>query len=133
MDDTLPEWLGAVMERLLAAGALDVFMTPVQMKKQRPGTLLTVLCRPDEREAMLDLLFTETTTFGVRAYTADRTVLARRHVSVETPFGAVRVKLGTWRGRDVTRAPEFEDCSRCAAAHAVSIRRVYDAALRALA
>jgi pyridinium-3,5-bisthiocarboxylic acid mononucleotide nickel chelatase len=132
LDDTLPEWLGAVMERVLAAGALDVFMTPVQMKKQRPGTLLSVLCRPDDRGAMLDLLFSETTTFGVRAYSAERTLLARRHVSVDTPYGAVRVKVGTWRGRDVTRAPEFDDCRRCAEAHGVPVRRVYDAALRAL-
>ena len=132
VDDTVPEWLGSLTGKLLAAGALDVFTTAVQMKKQRPGNLLTVLCRPADRDTMLDLIFRETTTFGVREYAADRTVLARRHLQVETPYGDVRVKIGAWKGRDITRAPEFEDCARCATAHNVSMRVVYDAALRAL-
>lgn len=131
LDDTVPELLGSLSQKLLAGGALDVFTTSVQMKKQRPGTLLTVLCRLDDREAMLDAIFTESTTFGVREHVTRRTVLGRRHQAVETDYGTVRVKIGTWKGRDITTAPEHGDCVRCAEERGVAVRTVYEAALRA--
>ena len=131
LDDTTPELVGALTGRLLEAGALDVYTLPIQMKKQRPGVLLGVLCEPAGRDALLDLVFRGCTTFGVREHAARRTVLARRHEPVQTAYGPVRVKVGTWKGEDVTRAPEFEDCAKAAAAHGVSVRAVYEAALRA--
>ncbi len=130
LDDTTPEILGALLATLIEAGALDAFFTPVQMKKNRPAVLLTVLCRPDQREAMLDTIFHGCTTFGVREYPARRAMLARRFVETATPYGKVRVKIGAWRGRDVTRAPEMEDCLRLARAQGVGIRAVYEAACR---
>lgn len=128
LDDLTPELTGSLMQRLLDAGAWDVFLTPVQMKKQRPGILLTVLCRPEQRPAMLDLIFRESTTFGIREYPVRRTVLERRHESVETPFGRVRVKIGRWQDADITVSPEYEDCLRAAERAGVSVRAVYDAA-----
>ena len=102
------------------------------MKKQRPGVLLTVLCRPGDRDALVDALFANSTTFGIREYLARRTVLARRHVEVPTPYGAVRVKVGTWKGKDVTRSPEYDDCLRCAREHGVPLKTVFAAAWRAV-
>jgi len=131
IDDASGEWVGALAQRLASAGALDVFTVPVLMKKQRPGVLLTVLCRPDLRDPMLDLLFRHGTTFGVRERVTRRTVLARRWVTAATPYGAVRVKLGEWHGDVVTRAPEMDDCVARAEAAGVAPREVYAAALRA--
>lgn len=128
LDDTTPELIGALAQRLMTEGAWDVFTTAIQMKKQRPGTLLTVLCSPLDREKMLALIFRESTTFGVREYETRRTILARRTEMVKTPYGEVRVKIGVWRGQDITRAPEMDDCLRLAAAKAVSVRAVYEAA-----
>jgi uncharacterized protein (TIGR00299 family) protein len=132
LDDAVPELLGALLPKLLRAGALDAFMTPVQMKKQRPGCLLTVLCPAARRDALVDLVFEETPTFGVREHDARRTVLQRRHVEVSTPYGAVRVKVGSRNGRDITRSPEHDDCARRAEEHGVPVRAVYEAALKAL-
>ncbi len=131
LDDMTPELVGALTERLLADGALDAFITPVQMKKQRPGMLLTVLSRPEDREKMLDLIFAESTTFGVRERAMQRTVLERRTDTVDTPYGAVRVKIGRWKERDVTRAPEMDDCIARAREHGVAARTVYQAAATA--
>ena len=128
LDDTTPEIIGALTERLMAAGALDVFTVPIQMKKQRPGTLLTVLGRQEDRETLLDLLFTESTTFGVRETVMQRTVLERRTETVSTPYGDVRVKVGRWKERDVTRSPEMDDCIARAKEHGVPARTVYQAA-----
>jgi uncharacterized protein (DUF111 family) len=133
LDDVTAELIGALTQRLLAAGALDAFTTAVQMKKQRPGVLLTVLCERAVRDAMLDLIFRESTTFGVREYEVSRTVLERRRVEVATPFGAVHVKIGTWRGEDVTWAPEMEDCRQRAAERGAAVRVVYEAAQQAAA
>ncbi|MBN1670442.1 MAG: nickel pincer cofactor biosynthesis protein LarC [Kiritimatiellae bacterium] len=133
VDDTVPELFGNVTEKLLKAGALDVFVTPIQMKKQRPGVLLTALCGASEREALLDLIFRGTTTFGVREYPARRTTLARDVASVDTPYGAVRVKIGRWRGRVITRSPEYDDCVALAEAKHVAVRAVYEAAAHAAA
>lgn len=131
VDDTTPELLGALSSRLLEAGALDVFTVPAQMKKQRPGVLVTVLCRPGDRESLLDLIFRGCTTFGVREHWTARTMLERRFVEVATEYGPVKIKIGRWRGEDITFAPEMEDCLRIARERNVSARTVYEAACRA--
>jgi uncharacterized protein (TIGR00299 family) protein len=131
IDDATPEIVGALAERVLQAGALDVFTVSAQMKKQRPGMLFTVLCRPDDRERMLDLIFRESTTFGVREHMTTRTVLDRRWETVNTPYGQVRIKIGTWRGADVTLAPEMDDCLAAAKARGAPVRVVYEAAAAA--
>lgn len=128
IDDTTPELIGALTQKILAAGAFDVFTASIQMKKQRPGILLTVLCPPALKAAMLDLLFTESTTFGVRESLTRRTMLERRWETVATPFGPVRVKLGSWKGRVVTASPEYDDCATLSGNRGVPLRQVYDAA-----
>jgi uncharacterized protein (DUF111 family) len=132
VDDMSPELVGSLYERLRAAGALDVFTTPVQMKKQRPGVLLTVLCSEERREALLEIIFTESTTFGVREYPVSRSTLERELVPVETPYGTVNVKVGRWKGRVVTRAPEYEDCVAAAEAHGAPVKVVYEVAIKSL-
>ncbi|WP_168441944.1 nickel pincer cofactor biosynthesis protein LarC [Pontiella desulfatans] len=128
LDDTTPELVGCLFDRLLEAGALDVYTTPVFMKKQRQGILLTVLCLPSDREAMLDLVFAESTTFGIREHLSRRTVLERSFQTVETPFGAVRIKVGRRHGEVVTASPEIDDCRARASINGVSVREVYEAA-----
>ena len=131
LDDTVPELLGSLAEQLRADGALDVFYVPAQMKKSRPGTILTVLCRSQDRDRFVDRIFAESTTFGIREHAVRRSTLDRRHVTVNTPYGEVRVKIGSWKGRDITRAPEHGDCARRADEAGVAVRLVYEAALAA--
>lgn len=133
VDDTVPELLGHLTQQLMDQGALDVTLAPVYMKKQRPGTMITVLSQPQDRERFLDIIFAESTTFGIREYDVRRTVLERRTETVETPYGQVDVKIGTRHGHDITRTPEYDDCVRCAHKHGVSVRQVYEAAGRTLA
>jgi uncharacterized protein (TIGR00299 family) protein len=128
VDDTTPEILAFAEERLFAQGALDVFFLPAQMKKNRPGTLITVLAAPEQASQLSHTLIRETGTFGVRRTLAEREVLARRQEQVPTPYGAVGVKFGTAAGNDVIAAPEYEDCRRIANAQGVPLREVYDAA-----
>jgi len=128
IDDTTPELVGALVQKLLAAGAFDAFTTSIQMKKQRPGTLLTVLCEPERKPVMLDLIFTESTTFGVREHLTRRTMLEREIIESQTEYGIIRIKLGRWHGTPVTASPEYEDCAKAASAHQVPIRVVYEAA-----
>jgi uncharacterized protein (TIGR00299 family) protein len=131
LDDTTPQVLGYVMERAFALGALDCFLTPVQMKKNRPGTLVSILCRQAEQEALTQLLFDETTTLGVRSYEVERRALEREFVKVETEFGEISVKVARARGGRVSNAaPEFEDC-RAAALRAGVPLRVVETAARA--
>ncbi|MGD9903720.1 MAG: nickel pincer cofactor biosynthesis protein LarC [Vicinamibacterales bacterium] len=131
IDDMNPQIFGALMDRLLAAGALEVFYQPVQMKKNRPGTLMTVVCRPADRRRLADLVFLETTTLGVRYHEMDRECLDRAIVTVTTPWGEVRVKVAR-RGDAVLNAqPEFDDVARLAAAHGVPIKEVHSQATRA--
>ena len=133
IDDTVPELIGSLSSQLMANSALDVFTTPIQMKKQRPGILLSVLCKPTDRDSILETIFNECTTFGVREHLTRRTILDRRYVDVETAYGTVRVKTGSWKGRDITSAPEHDDCVKCAKEHGVPVRTVYEAALKATA
>lgn len=128
IDDSSPEVIGALTEQLLAAGSLDVFVTPVQMKKHRPGVLLSVLCAPEQKMQLQDLIFAESTTFGIREHAVTRTILDRRHETVETPFGRVRLKIGSRNGDDLTISPEFEDCLAAAREHHAPLADVYTAA-----
>ena len=130
LDDLNPQVFGYVMERALAEGALDVFGTPVQMKKNRPGMLLTVLCRPEDEDRLAKLLFTETTTLGVRRREERRQVLRRESVSVETPWGEVRMKVAHLNGSVANFAPEYEDCRRIAGEHHLPLKTVMQEASR---
>jgi uncharacterized protein (TIGR00299 family) protein len=130
LDDMNPQIYGYFLEKGLAAGALDVYTTPVQMKKNRPGTLLTVLCKPQDTNSLMTLIFAETTTFGVRTYRAQRRVLPRDWVSVATDFGDVRIKVSRVDGRILHVAPEFEDCKKLAAEKDVPLQRVIAEAIR---
>ena len=124
LDDMNPQLCGFFSERAFAAGALDVFFAPVQMKKNRPGVLLSVLCRPEQRDAMMDLFFEETTTLGVRCYEVLRRALEREWVPVSTAYGEVRIKVSRHNGRIVNFSPEYDDCQRLATAAAVPLKTI---------
>jgi hypothetical protein len=124
LDDLNPQVFGYVMDRLLEEGALDVFGMPVQMKKNRPGTLLTVLCTPEDAGKLTQLIFTETTTLGVRRRDEMRQTLARRWENVRTQWGEVRIKIASMNGTVTNYAPEYEDCRRIAAEHHVPLKTV---------
>ena len=124
LDDMNPQIYGYFVERALAEGALDVFSTPVQMKKNRPGQLLTVLCAPAAVDRLTDLIFRETTTIGVRSYAARRRMLARESVPVETPYGVIRMKVSRLNGHVLNAAPEYEDCQRAAVERGVPLKQV---------
>ncbi len=130
LDDMNPQIYGYFQERALSAGALDVYTTPVQMKKNRPGILLTVLCKPQDTQALMSLIFAETTTFGARTYRAQRRTLPREHVSVSTSFGDVRIKISRVNGRILHVAPEYDDCCKLAVEKNVPLQRVISEALR---
>ena len=131
LDDINAEVLGLFVERALAAGALDVFQAPIQMKKNRPGVLLTVLCGGADADHLCAMILRETTAFGVRRTVADRRKLRREIVLVPTPLGEVQVKLGRLDGKIVQRSPEFESCRRVAERAGVPVKTVYEEALRA--
>ena len=131
IDDMNPQVYGFVMERALELGALDVFMNPVQMKKERPGVQLTVLSKPETAELMIALLLTETTTLGVRYYEAKRRVLERTIETVETQYGTVRIKVARGGDRTLHFQPEYEDCARAARASNAAFLEVHQAASRA--
>jgi pyridinium-3,5-bisthiocarboxylic acid mononucleotide nickel chelatase len=128
LDDLSPELAGAAMERLLGAGALDVFFTPAQMKKNRPGFVFTVLCEEEKSRELARILLTETTAFGVRMHRRQRVKLKRTVQIRETPYGPVRFKLGWLEGKLIQVAPEFESCREAAKRTGVSVREVYLAA-----
>jgi uncharacterized protein (TIGR00299 family) protein len=131
IDDMNPQLFGPLMDGLMAAGALDVFYTPVQMKKSRPGTLITIIAPPDRRHALTDLLFRESTTIGVRYEDMSRTCLDRSVETVTTPYGEVRFKIARRNGEELNASPEFDDCARLAAQHGVSVKAVQAAAIHA--
>jgi pyridinium-3,5-bisthiocarboxylic acid mononucleotide nickel chelatase len=131
IDDMNPQLFGPLMEGLADAGALDVFYAAVQMKKNRPGTLVTVVAPPARREAIAAVLFTHTTTIGVRYQEMMRDTLDREIRTIETPLGAVRFKIATRAGRVLNAAPEFDDCVRIAAERSVPIKDVQAQAMRA--
>lgn len=130
VDDLNPQVFGYVMDRLLTEGALDVFGTSVQMKKNRPGTLLTVLCRSEDADKLSQIMFSETTTLGVRRRDEIRRTLARRWENVQTQWGDVRVKIASMNGAVTNYAPEYEDCRRIAEQHHVPLKAVLQETLR---
>ncbi len=131
LDDVSPQVLGAVMQQLLAAGALDVWFTPVQMKKSRPGTMLSALCDEEAVEKIADIIFAETTAFGLRVEKIARLKLTRRFETVKTRHGEVTVKLGFKGDRLLQIAPEFAICHAIAERAGVTLREVHLAALEA--
>jgi uncharacterized protein (TIGR00299 family) protein len=131
VDDLSPQVLAHTAQLAFERGALDVMSAPVTMKKGRLGTLLTVLCKPGDRDQLQQLIFRETSTLGVRVREEDRVVLARETTPVQTEFGVIHIKTGSWRGEEWNAAPEFEDCRRAAAAFDVPLKTVMQAALAA--
>lgn len=130
LDDCNPQWIGELITRLLAWGALDAWAMPVTMKKGRPGIILGVLAEAEKAGALREQIFRATTTFGIRSYAVTREMLERRFESAQTPFGPVRMKIGSRHGEEIVRSPEFDDCARLARAHDVTPRQVYTAAVR---
>jgi uncharacterized protein (TIGR00299 family) protein len=131
IDDMSPQVAGYLMERLLSEGALDAFYTPVQMKKGRPGVLLTVLTGSEKKDRLLEIIFTESTTIGVRETGVLRHCLERKEAKVRTPYGIVRIKLALREGRVVNVQPEYEDCRTAAKKKGVALKLVMDAAREA--
>ena len=130
LDDMNPQIYGYVLEKALSVGALDVYTTALQMKKNRPGTLLTILCRPEDAGKLMSLVFAETTTLGVRTHGAQRRILPREWVSVSTAYGDVRIKLSRSNGHILHAAPEYDDCRKLAVEKQVPLQQVINEALR---
>jgi uncharacterized protein (TIGR00299 family) protein len=131
IDDMNPQIFGSVMDRLYAAGALDVYFSSVQMKKNRPGTLLTILARPEQRQDLTSLVFRETTTIGVRYHEVTRERLDRERIIIQTDLGPVRFKIARLGGQVVNASPEFEDCLRIASDRGIPVKDVQAAATKA--
>jgi len=132
LDDTNAEILGHFVDKAMSAGALDVYYTPVHMKKNRPGVLLTVLCAEADADIFAETILCETSAFGVRRTLAERRKLKRESKTVKTADGNVTVKVGRLDGRIVQSAPEFESCKKLADRAKVPLKRVYEAAMRAM-
>lgn len=128
LDDMNPEWFEYAQEQLFAQGALDVFYTPIFMKKNRPATKLTVLCESGKVDVLADVLFRDTSTFGVRTYEVRRQKLQRFSQVVDTRYGLIAVKIGQWRGQVVQVSPEYESCRQAARRCGVPLKDVYQAA-----
>ena len=128
IDDMSPQLYGYFLEKALAAGALDVTCSSAQMKKNRPGLTIGIICEPGRADALSELLFEQTTTIGVRIYEARRKVLEREQVTADTPYGRVQVKVARHHGKVVNAAPEFEDCQRLATEKSVPLKQVIAAA-----
>jgi pyridinium-3,5-bisthiocarboxylic acid mononucleotide nickel chelatase len=131
IDDLSPEILGAVQDRLFQAGALDVFFTQIQMKKNRPATMLSVLCQPSALEKIQELIFAETSTFGIRFRELQRKTLDREIVEVKTPAGPIKIKIGRQGGQILQVAPEFESCNAVAQRSPLPLKRIYELAVEA--
>ncbi|MFP4144702.1 MAG: nickel insertion protein [Phycisphaeraceae bacterium] len=128
LDDLSAELIGSAQQALLAAGALDVWTQPIGMKKQRPGTMLCLLCRARDRERLAERMIAETGSFGVRFRPWERIVLDRRHERLATCFGEVRIKVGSRGGRDLVARPEYEDVRDLAERQGASVREVMESA-----
>jgi uncharacterized protein (DUF111 family) len=129
LDDLNPQLIGYISEVAFALGALDVFTVPVQMKKSRPGTLLTVLAKPQDESKLREMIFRESSTLGIRVRREQRYALPRHHEAVATPWGEVRMKIAG-NGKALQYAPEYEDCRRIASEHAVPLKTVMQEAIR---
>ncbi|GJM26299.1 MAG: UPF0272 protein [Phycisphaerae bacterium] len=133
IDDAPGEWVGHCVNRLFDAGVLDAFTVPIYMKKGRPGVVLTVICELKDQRRIEDIIFSETSTFGIRHRSMQRTKLHREHRSVETPYGPIRIKIGSRDGNELSAAPEYEDCAAAAKKHDVALRMVVAAAMKSYA
>ncbi|HUZ94419.1 MAG TPA: nickel insertion protein, partial [Edaphobacter sp.] len=135
LDDLNPQIIAHFAEQALQQGALDVMLTPVIMKKGRPGTLLTVLCDPEKSSVLERLLLRETSTLGIRIHQQQRSCLDRSHHTVSTDYGEIRIKVGSLREKELNEelnaTPEFEDCRAAAAAHNVPVKQVIQSAIAA--
>jgi uncharacterized protein (DUF111 family) len=131
LDDLSPQVLAYAMERLLAEGALDVFCVPIQMKKSRPGALLTVLAKTEDANRLTKTIFAETTTLGVRQREEQRQILSRRWETVITNWGPVRIKIANMNGAVSNYAPEYEDCRALAEMHHVPLKKIIQEAVQA--
>jgi len=129
IDDMNPEFYDHIMSQLLIAGAADVFLTAVHMKKNRPGTLLTTVVSNDKFHSVVQIILEETSTFGIRHYDVVRTELKRENKLIKTPFGKVRIKVGTFAGSRITVSPEYEDCKKLALKKGIPVKRVYEETL----
>ena len=129
IDDMNPEFYDHIMSQLLIAGAVDVFLTAVNMKKNRPGTLLTTLVSNDKFDCVVRIILEETSTFGIRHYDVDRTELKRENKLIKTSFGKVRIKVGSFAGSRLTVSPEYEDCKKLALKKGIPVKRVYEETL----
>jgi uncharacterized protein (DUF111 family) len=125
LDDCNPEWIASLVPVLLEKGALDVWQTPIVMKKGRTAILLSVLATEASAAALREVMFRGTTTFGIRYYPVQREVLERRFEQLETPYGKIPVKVGLYKGEVITRSPEHDACEALAKAHGVSVRQVW--------
>jgi uncharacterized protein (TIGR00299 family) protein len=132
IDNMAGELLGGLMDRLLAAGALDVSYIPMQMKKNRPAVMLTIICRPEEGDAMAQLLLSETSTLGVRMQQVQRLKAQRTQQQIETPLGTLLVKVKRLGSRIISASPEYEECRRIALERGISLEEVYDVARQAI-
>lgn len=128
LDDASGEVIGAAVESLLAEGALDAWTTAIGMKKDRPGVMVSLLCKAEDRDRLARRLIELTGSFGVRFREWDRLVLDRRHETAQTPYGPIRLKVGSLDGRVVASKPEFEDVLRAAQSHGIPVRQVLDSA-----
>jgi len=126
------EIYGYLMEKLFPLGALDVFFTPIFMKKNRPATMLKVLVEKRNLEKIIDFIMAETTTFGVRFYQVERRKLQREFITAKTRYGDIRIKMGKIGDEVIKAVPEYEDCKKLAEANDVPIRQVYESAVSAI-
>ena len=131
IDDMNPQIFGLLLDQLMIAGALDVFYTPIQMKKNRPGILLTIIAAVEARERLTSIVFRESTTIGIRYAEMTRECLDREKIEVTTPFGPVTIKVARRNGEVLNASPEFEDCARLAAEHGRPVKEVHAAAVKA--
>lgn len=129
IDDMNPEWYESVMGHLFEKGALDVYMVPMHMKKNRPATLLSLICKAEHIPALSEILLTETTTFGLRKYPVEREILDRQFIQLDTAYGPITLKLGIYQDKIIKAAPEYEDCKRASQQHGVSLMTVYQQAM----
>ena len=126
LDDTHPEWLGFLMDRLFDAGALDVVFCPVQMKKNRPGVLIQVMGRPEQKDELMDILFTESTTLGVRFQFTQRRILERSAAVIDSPWGKMLVKKVVGPDGASSLLPEYEACRKIAEKEKIPLRQIYN-------
>lgn len=132
IDDISPQIIGALFTKLFKSGALDVFTTPINMKKQRSAILLSVLCKIQDKEKFEELIFTETSTFGIRETIVTRKILIREFKDIDTEYGIIKVKIGTFNGRKITGSPEYDDCLKAAEKYNVPLKNVFNAVIRKL-